>query len=248
MRQNDIRLVLQVCILNKPQRACWLSSAVDHEPITAKQRLAIENQYFQSSPWKEEALSADRVGVASLQRFLQKLLEQHIERELPRVREDIKDIINRLEQEIAALGDERPTTGHLRVFLSRLAMRFHNLTSSALDGNYFDSDTTFFDDTNVEHHSSRIRALTHRLNTEFSNHMRENGQKMKVITSRSDHKDEPEGPAEEDQILVTEQEMKDWVKEVCSLSGVLTIPDSQPGLRQQQRERVTRQLQSCSHV
>ena len=201
--------------------------------ITAKQRLAIENQYFQSSPWKEEALSADRVGVASLQRFLQKVLEQHIERELPRVREEIKHIMNRLEQEIAALGDERPTTGHLRVFLSRLAMRFHNLTFSALDGNYFDSDTTFFDDTNVEYQSRRIRALTHRLNTEFSNRMRENGQKRKVITSRSDHRDEPEGPAEEDQILVTEQEMKDWVKEVCSPSRVLTIPDSQPGLRQQ---------------
>ena len=100
--------------------------------------MVIENQYFQSSPWKEEALSANCVGVASLQRFLQKLLEQHIERELPRVREETKHI-NRLDQEIAALGDERPTTGHLRVFLSRLAMRFHDLTSPALDGKYFDS-------------------------------------------------------------------------------------------------------------
>ena len=216
--------------------------------MEAKQRMVIENQYFQSSPWKEEALSADLVGVASLQRFLPKLLEQHIERELPRVREEIKDIINRLEQEITALGDERPTTDHIRVYLSRLAMRFHNLISSALDSNYFDSDTTFFGDTNVEHYSRRIRALTHRLNTEFSGHRRENGQKRKVITSRSGHKDESESPAEEDQILVTEQEMKDWVKEVCSLSRVLTIPDSQPGLRQQQRERVARQLQSCSHV
>ena len=177
--------------------------------ITAKQRLAIENQYFQFSPWKEEALSADRVEVESLQRFLQKLLKQHIERELPRVREEIKYIMNRLKQKIDALDDERSTTDHLRVFLFRLAMRFHNLIFSALDGNYFDSDTTFFDDSHIEHHSRRIRALTHRLNTEFSNHMRENDQKRKVITSRSDQGVEPKNSAEENQILVTKQKMND---------------------------------------
>lgn len=185
--------------------------------ITAKQRLAIEDQYFRSSPWKEEKLSSDRVGVAALQRFLQKLLEQHIERELPKVREEIKHIIKRLEQDIAALGDERPTTGHIRVFLSRLAMRFQNLTLSALDGNYFDSDTAFFDESGMEYQSRRIRALAHRLNTEFSNHMRDNGQKRKVITSRSGSKDNAENIAQEDQILVTEQEMKDWVKAACCL-------------------------------
>jgi len=111
--------------------------------ITSEQRLAIEDQYSQSSPWKEEALRADRVGVASLQRFLQELLEQHIERELPKVREEIKNMMKRLEWDIAALGDERPTTGHLRVFLSRLAMRFHNLTLSALDGSYLTSTRHF---------------------------------------------------------------------------------------------------------
>ena len=110
-------------------------------------------------------------------------------------------------------------------------MRFLTLIFSALDDNYVDSDTTFFDDSNVEHHSRKMRALTHRLNTEFSNHMRQNGQKRKVITSRSEHREEPDEFAEEDQILVMKQEMEDWVKEACSLSRVLTISDSQPGLR-----------------
>ena len=183
--------------------------------ITAKQRLAIEDQYFRSSSWKEESLNADRVGVAALQRFLQKLLEQHIERELLKVREEIKHIIKRLEQDIAALGDERPTTGHIRVFLSHLAMRFHNLTLSALDGNYFDSNTTFFDKSDIKHQSRRIRALTHRLNTVFFNYMRDNGQKKKVITFLFGSGDNAEESAEEDQILVTKQKMKNWVKETC---------------------------------
>ena len=104
------------------------------------------------------------------------------------------------------------------------------------------------DDSNVEHHSRRICALTHRLNTGFVNHMRENDQKRKMITSRSDHRDEPKMSVEENQILMTKQKMKDWVKKVCCLSRVLTIPDSQSDLRQQQRKRVIWQFQSCSHV
>lgn len=79
---------------------------------------------------------------------------------------------------------------------------------------------TFFDTTNVEHRSTRLRALIHRLNTEFSTYMRDNGQKRKVIESRSEageESDESDESAMEDQILVTEREMKDWVKEVLYL-------------------------------
>lgn len=183
--------------------------------ISSKQHRAIEDQYFRSSPWKEQALSADRVGIASLQRYLQGLLDQHIERELPKVRDEIRQLIKRTEENITALGDERPTTGHHRSFLSRLAMRFHNLTLSALDGHYSHGDTTFYDDASVEHHSTRLRALAHRLNTEFSTYMKDNGQKRKLVESTSGARKESEESAEEGQILVTEREMKDWVKEVC---------------------------------
>ena len=194
--------------------------------ITTEQRRAIEDRYFQSTPWKEQALSADRVGIVSLQRYLQGLLDQHIERELPKVREEIRQLMKRTERDIAALGDERPTSGHIRTFLTRLAMSFHKLTLSALDGHYFDDDMTFFDTTNVDHRSNRLRALTHRLNTEFSTYMRDNGGKRKVIESRSeagDESDESDDCAEEDQILVTEREMKDWVKEVCCLCLCLSV-------------------------
>lgn len=142
--------------------------------------------------------------------FLQNLLEQQ-------VREEIQHIIEKLGQDLAALGDERLRTCHIRVFLSHLAMRCHNLALSALDGNYFDNNTALFDESGVEHHSRRMYVLAHRLNTEFPNHMRDNGQKRKVVTSRSGSGDNSKESAEEDQVLVTEQEMKDWVKEVCCL-------------------------------
>ena len=155
----------------------------------------------------------ERVGVMSLQRFLHNLLDQHIERELPKVREEIRNLMEKTEQEITALGDDRPTIGHLRMFLSRLAMQFHNLTTSALHGNYHETDPTFFGASGVETHSTRLRALTHRLNSDFSSYMRDNGQKRKVVSDALDEDSESMEP-EEGQLLVTEREMREWVKEV----------------------------------
>ena len=183
--------------------------------ITSDQRRRAENRYFQSSPWKEQALTMERVGVVSLQKFLQNLLDQHIERELPKVREEIRYLMEKTEQEITALGDDRPTVGHHRMCLSRLAMQFHNLTTSALHGNYHETDPTFFDASGVENHSTRLRALTHRLNSDFSSYMKDNGQKRKVVSDELDEDSEPMEP-EEGQLLVTEREMREWVKEVRS--------------------------------
>ena len=41
--------------------------------ITSDQRRRAENRYFQSSPWKEQALTIERVGAMLLQKFLQNL-------------------------------------------------------------------------------------------------------------------------------------------------------------------------------
>jgi hypothetical protein len=84
------------------------------------------------------------VGIRSLRTYLQRLLNQHIERELPKVREEIREMIQLVEQDLAALGDDRPTVAHLRMFLSRIAIEFHSLTTSALNGTYHEADATFF--------------------------------------------------------------------------------------------------------
>ena len=136
--------------------------------ITPEQRQRGEVHYFQSSLWKEQALSMDRVGILSLRSYLQSLLDQHIERELPKVREEVKLLMKKTELAIEALGEERPTTGHLRMFLSRLAMRFHGLIAFALNGTYHEMDSVFFSDHDNDKHSTRLRAVVHLLNTDFS--------------------------------------------------------------------------------
>ena len=94
------------------------------EGISPKEREEKEVRYFQSSPWKEQGLDRDRVGVVALRTSLQHLLDRHIERELPKVRQELTKLMNRTEQEILSLGEERPTVGHLRMFLCRLAIQF----------------------------------------------------------------------------------------------------------------------------
>ncbi len=42
-------------------------------------------------------------------------------------------------------------------------------------GNYHEVNSSFFEGSRVEMKSERLRALVHKLNTEFSDYMRENG-------------------------------------------------------------------------
>jgi hypothetical protein len=128
--------------------------------ISSDQRQRNETRYFQSSPWKEQALDMDRVGIVSLRTYIQGLLDQHIERELPKVRDEIRNLMTRTEKEILTLGDERPTIAHLRMFLSRLAMQFHTLVTSALNGTYHEADSVFFGEQNTDHLADQISSST----------------------------------------------------------------------------------------
>lgn len=187
------------------------------EGVTADQRSARELLFFKTSPWKELSLDYERVGIVALRIFLQNLLDKHIERELPKVRREIKILLESTEEAITLLGDERPSAGHHRMFLSRIAMHLHNLIISALNGAYHEVDAKFFEQVNLED-STRLRALVHRRNTEFADFMRDFGEKRKVIQHQSpDDETDFESDEEDDnpQILVTESKMKAWVKEVC---------------------------------
>ena len=196
--------------------------------LTQEQREKNEHLYFASTPWKELALEVERVGIVKLRGFLQRLLDQHIERELPKVREEIRHLIRRTEEDIMSLGEERPTPGHLRMFLSRIAMRFHTLATAALHGDYHGVDTEFFADSGETHTYLRLRAFVHNVNIAFTNDMREYGQTMKVVQTPETESWEIE-PAETSldapsgQAYVTEAEMKAFVLKVSAGPGVRRV-------------------------
>jgi len=118
--------------------------------------------------------------------YLQTLLDKHIERELPKVRLEVKKLTEGVEMKIMAFGEERPTSGHRRMFLSRLAMQFHSLASCALNGTYHEADPVFFGEPQTER-STRLRAIVHQHNSKFADYMRINGQKRKIMDFKVDH-------------------------------------------------------------
>ncbi|KAK3047170.1 hypothetical protein LTR09_011372 [Extremus antarcticus] len=116
---------------------------------------------------------------------------------MPQVREEINQLIKKTELELVNLGDARPTPGHLRVFLSRIAMRFHSLTAAALHGDYHGVEAAFFERPGDACGYARLRAVIHNLNTEFATELREHGQSMKV-TARSDSGSDTHDSASDD--------------------------------------------------
>lgn len=181
-----------------------------------------ELTYFASAPWKDAGLDKTRIGVASLRRFLQDLLSRHTERELPKVREEVRSLLRSTEMSISRLGEERPTTSHMRMFLSRLAMRYHNLTNAALIGDYDTSELEFF---NVSSESRRLRAFVHSANTEFSDRMRLEGTTVKVVMKPDvGHEDLEISDLQDlaicqdriNQISVSDAKFTSWIKYVSS--------------------------------
>jgi hypothetical protein len=138
-------------------------------------------------------------------------------------------------------------------------MQFYELLQAALEGHYDTVDIKFFSETE----DSRLRGIVQNLNTSFSNHMREFGQRRKVKADTGSDRAEtapqraapksaapksvaPESettagyePASEGQILVSEAEMIQWVKKVRknpTLSEILCLTYVQIYIRSRGKE------------
>jgi hypothetical protein len=157
--------------------------------ITASQRETIEMKFFTSSPWKEQDLDYNRVGIAKLKENLQTLLDEHISRELPKVREDIKARLKSVQEALAVMPLDRPSPIHKRMFLSDLAIKYQRLTTAALDGDYSATGTgNFFNLNDGRRGKTRLRAEVHSANTSFATYMRVNGRKTVVRASPENRK------------------------------------------------------------
>jgi hypothetical protein len=194
-----------------------------NDDISVEAREKRELTYFASPPWKDAGLDRTRIGVGSLRKFLQELLSRHTERELPKVRDEVRTLLKSTEKSISALGEERPTASHMRMYLSRVAMRYHNLTSAALIGSYDSSEFDFFNVSSLK--SRRLRAFVHSVNMDFSNKMQFQGSMVKIVPESTDDTTGPDvdfrevttrqGPVE--QIPMTDARFNRWVKHVSVL-------------------------------
>ncbi|GKT72564.1 dynamin family protein [Colletotrichum tofieldiae] len=160
--QDSIKLRLGFFLLKNP-------SPAEMKDSSAKlSRSVLEMNFFSSSAWKAQDLDMNRVGIENLKVFLQRLLDEHLERELPKVKIEIKRHLALKEEELEAMGPERRSLSDIRSFMTNLSMRYYTLAQAALEGNYHSSDVQFFDKNN----GTRLRSLVHQQNGQFATAMR----------------------------------------------------------------------------
>ncbi|OAL48844.1 Dynamin family protein [Pyrenochaeta sp. DS3sAY3a] len=181
------------------------------ESLSLAERHRKELDFFQSSPWKEQNLDKMRTGASILRSFLQELLDSHIERELPKVRAEVKSLLLKIASELGQIGPERSTVSQTRSFLTQKSMEFFTLTESAVDGNYAGRDAPFFEVT-ASSASNRLRAKVHQLNEHFSTRMREKAAKREIASSDKDITEDAEDSTKDGPIMLSKVDMIKWVE------------------------------------
>jgi hypothetical protein len=178
-----------------------------------------EHLFFASEPWSSLGLDPGRIGIENLRVFLQDLLDDHIERELPKVREELRQLLNQNSQDLAALGMERNTPGQVRVYLTQISADFQALVRAGVDGDYDGRDASFFN-AKRKTLANRLRALIHQENEKFANYMRDHGQTRKIISDKDDETSSSNSMElslnDEGQILVSREGMAAWIKQVST--------------------------------
>lgn len=196
--------------------------------ITAVECRKMEAQFFANCPWNKLGLDPSRVGIDNLRVFMQDLLDRHIERELPKVRKDVSQLLNEINKELMDLGTERNSPAQIRMYLTRIGTDFHDLVKAGVEGIYGSRDE-FFHEVNDEKECHRLRAAIHMVNVKFANYMREHGQKRKLVSA--EHQRQEEVYPDTGQTFMTREQMSTWIKNVRSLPFQNSIKLTPTGIR-----------------
>ncbi|KAJ6020128.1 Dynamin [Penicillium canescens] len=187
--------------------------------MTTEERRKTELAYFSTEVWKKQGLDPSRVGVDKLRCFLEEILDSHIERELPKVRDDIRRLLREKNEELDELGAERKSPNQIRMFLTKITTNYYNVIQAGVDGSYGGRDASFFEIRDGRL-SARLRAAIHIENEKFSDDMRQHGENRKIVSS--DHPDV--GKDKGGQHFVTKEGMLDWIRQVYDQTRGQELP------------------------
>ncbi|GFF25411.1 interferon-induced GTP-binding protein Mx1 [Aspergillus udagawae] len=187
--------------------------------ITMVERRKMEVEFFANHPWNKLGLDPSRVGIDNLRVFMQDLLDRHIERELPKVRKDVTQLLNEINKELMDLGTQRTSPAQIRMYLIRIGTDFQNLVRAGVEGIYGARDG-FFLEINGEKDHHRLRAAIHMENGRFANYMRQHGQKRKVVSAEC----QEDTDSDTGQILVTKEQMSAWIKKIYDRTRGRELP------------------------
>ncbi|KAJ0383915.1 hypothetical protein COL922a_009457 [Colletotrichum nupharicola] len=198
--KDSIKLQLGFFLLKNPSPAEMKTGG---DAATRSKR---EMEFFSSGAWKTQNLDTSRVGVDNLKSYLQDLLDAHLERELPKVRDKIRRVLSSTEDDLKSMGPERRSLNDIRSFMTNLSMRYYQLAEAALAGNYHSTDQQFFS----KDSGTRLRAIVHQENGNFLAEIRDHGHKRQIVDEDSPKKSGTSTP-DGLQIFVTRKDMIDWI-------------------------------------
>ncbi|KAK2742332.1 hypothetical protein FQN57_005420 [Myotisia sp. PD_48] len=148
--------------------------------FSSLERNASEAQFFRTSNFKE--LPASSLGISSLTSRLSQLLFAHVYQELPKLQEDLETALGIAKEELAAMGVCRANPRGCREFLIQLSLDYYEICKAAIgghyDGDYLKVNISQKNPNQVS--SRRLRASIQRMNAEFSDNHRLNGNKFKI--------------------------------------------------------------------
>lgn len=126
--------------------------------VSFAERQANESRFFMKDPWR--TLDSDRVGIPALEKFLRKLLFDHIRKEYPNLVQEINTLMERSRKDIEALGPRRESSDEQRRMLIEIATEFQSSAKNSLMG-FYEMDC-------LTQKSLRVRMHIQNLNEEFS--------------------------------------------------------------------------------
>jgi hypothetical protein len=141
--------------------------------ISNAERLENEANLFKKDPWR--TLPRDRVGVPALEKFLQRLLFDHVKKEFPKMVQEIDAMREDCERELGALGQRRGTSDEQRSVLIGIATEFQVSARNAMMGLY-EMDS-------LEQKSLRVRMHIQNRNADFSNTVWRSGHTKRFVGS-----------------------------------------------------------------
>ncbi|KAK6515208.1 hypothetical protein TWF506_007552 [Arthrobotrys conoides] len=151
--------------------------------LSAEKRARQEANYFAGARWQQPTaqLNKSRVGMPNLFKYLQEYLEEHIKRELPKVLDDIRQLLKGADNALRPFGPERHEVVDIRAYLTDISLKYRDICKYGVKGTYENLGDSFFkeDDT-------RLRAQVQQFNDQFATDMRLNGAKRKYFAAFAD--------------------------------------------------------------
>jgi hypothetical protein len=153
--------------------------------LTILQRNINERQFFSRGRYTD--LPNTCKGIETLRTRLSNVLHNHLKTELPQLRAELQDKLQKTDKELEMLGVKRSTVLEQRMFLTDIGQKINEIIKSAIRGHY---EYDFFGSVDMKaavdsmENIRRFRAVIQHSNLKFSDQMHHTGHKFSIPTRK----------------------------------------------------------------